>query len=73
MKMKFIIQCKIFLDILRKHPGYFNEIGEVLLQAIDYITEPESKVAMIWILGEFGENIDASPYILENFVISEEN
>lgn len=36
--------------------------------AIEHITESEAKVALIWILGEFGEHIDDAPYLLESLV-----
>lgn len=32
--------------------------------------DPKSTVAFLWILGEYGEIIDAAPYILETFIDS---
>ena len=31
----------------------------------DLLEDEESKAAYIWILGEFGANIDLAPYIIE--------
>jgi len=45
----------------------------VLTQAMDFVSEAESKIALIWILGEFGEHIEDAPYILENFLDSIED
>lgn len=66
---------------MRKYKNEYKEIIQVLNSSLDYITEKDSKVifnkdyilfwkkvALIWILGEFGEFIDDSPYILENLI-----
>lgn len=34
----------------------------------DLLEEVESKAAYIWILGEFGANIDLAPYIIERMI-----
>lgn len=34
----------------------------------DLLEEEESKAAYIWILGEFGANIDLAPYIIERMI-----
>ena len=34
----------------------------------DQLTEPDSKSAYIWILGEFGSEIDLAPYIIERMI-----
>jgi len=35
---------------------------------MEFISEGEAKVAVIWMLGEFGEDIQDAPYILEAFI-----
>ena len=35
---------------------------------MEFISEPEAKISVIWMLGEFGENIQDAPYILESFI-----
>jgi AP-4 complex subunit beta-1 len=39
-------------------------------QSLECITDPESKVALIFILGEWGREIPLAPYLLENYVNS---
>jgi len=34
----------------------------------DLLQDEESKAAYIWILGEFGANIDLTPYIIERMI-----
>jgi len=58
----------VFQDILRKHREEYRDIIQILESSTEYITEPEAKCSMIWILGEFGEYIDDAPYILETLV-----
>lgn len=58
----------VFQDILRKHRDEHKEIIQIIKSSTEYITEPDAKVAFIWILGEFGEYIDDAPYILEHLI-----
>lgn len=37
-------------------------------QSVECITDSASKVALIYILGEFGKEIPLAPYLIENFV-----
>eukprot|EP00760_Papus_ankaliazontas_P028029 PhM_4_TR3491/c0_g1_i1/m.98510 len=61
-------------DFLRKYqrPETIAPFFPVLVnyyKAAQFIgEESETKVSLVWILGEFGDQIDASPYILEAFI-----
>jgi len=46
------------------------ELFEQFITAInfDLLEEVESKAAYIWILGEFGSNIELAPYIIERMM-----
>lgn len=57
-----------FIDILRKYPSEYKEIIQVINNALDSITEEDSKIALVWILGDFGEAIDDAPYIIETLI-----
>lgn len=46
------------------------DIIEIVNQTLDCITDPASKVALIFILGEYGKDIPLAPYLLENYVNS---
>lgn len=61
-----------FAKVLKKHPKLFADLSPVLL-SIDraIINEPESTKSFIWILGTFSSQVDASPYILEEFLEDE--
>jgi len=58
----------VFQDILRKHKDEYKDIIQILESSTEYVTEPEAKCSLIWILGEFGEYIDDAPYIIETLV-----
>jgi AP-4 complex subunit beta-1 len=59
----------VLKDILRKYRGFIDDFIPFFSKiALDQITEVEGKCAYVWILGEFGEDIDESPYILEKMI-----
>jgi len=41
-----------------------------LPHALEKIVSPEAKAAAVWMLGEYGDQLDDAPYLLENFVDS---
>jgi AP-4 complex subunit beta-1 len=60
----------VLKDILRKYDNI--DFCSTYLPAITKhwksIEDPKSLVSFLWILGEYGEIIDSSPYILEHFI-----
>jgi hypothetical protein len=49
----------VLKDILRKYRGFIDDFIPFFSKiALDQITEVEGKCAYVWILGEFGEDID---------------
>ena len=55
-------------DLVRK---YRHISLEVLVQIENYLeisSEDEGKAAIIWMIGEFGEDITDAPYIIENLI-----
>lgn len=56
-------------NILRKYPGKFNFAIPELLNHYKLIDEPDSKIAVIWIIGQYCEVIDKCDTALE-FLIS---
>eukprot|EP00906_Rhabdomonas_costata_P033713 RCo047490 len=56
-------------DFMRKYRDItlLRRFFPALLQLWKNVEETEAKVAMVWILGEYGEEIDDAPYILEHF------
>jgi len=62
--------CIAIKDLLRKYPERYEEVIPALhkcLKAVDD-TENEGKVAVIWMIGEYGESINQAPYILEPLI-----
>lgn len=56
-------------DIFRKYREAIEEFEDFLINlTFDSISEIEAKAAYIWILGEFGNEIDMAPYILERMI-----
>ena len=51
-------------DILRKFPNKYTSLVKNLCKKLQYFYEPESKAAIIWILGEYAEKITDSETII---------
>lgn len=59
----------VLKDILRKYRNFIDDFIPFFSKiSLDQIIEVEGKCAYAWILGEFGEMIDESPYILEKMI-----
>ncbi|ODV77476.1 Adaptor protein complex beta subunit [Suhomyces tanzawaensis NRRL Y-17324] len=66
----YIIQESVIVikNILRRYPRKFNFAIDVLVKHYKYIDEPDSKTAMIWILGQYCEGIPDVYSIFEEFI-----
>lgn len=56
----------MFKDILRKDPKHVRESLEIIQS--DCITDANSKIALIYILGQYGSQIPLAPYLLETYI-----
>lgn len=57
---------KVLKDILRKYPDFVEDFVPLVSRIqTDQIMSNEGKTAFVWVLGQFGEHIEDSPYILE--------
>jgi len=56
----------VTVDILRKRPEYAKQCIQAMqnVELID-ITEPDARASLVWIYGEYGEDIPSAPYQLE--------
>ncbi|XP_078431781.1 adaptin family protein [Wolffia australiana] len=56
-------------DLLRKYPQWSHDciavVGNISGKSVQ---EPKAKSALIWILGEYSQDMPEAPYILENLV-----
>jgi len=63
-------------SLLRRHPellqpapgGGASSLAHSVGTFVRYTDEPEARVALLWIVGEFGEHIPEAPYILEPLI-----
>ena len=59
----------VLQSLLRKYPGIIEEFSKYLEPAIIIVENDRAGLAsLIWILGEFGNKVDNSPYIIENLI-----
>jgi len=56
----------VLRDLIRKYPALINEFLHLIESSIQIISnDPRGLSALIFIIGEFGQNIENAPYILE--------
>ncbi|CAL1386428.1 unnamed protein product [Linum trigynum] len=56
-------------DLLRKYPQWSHDcIAVVGNISSKNVQEPKAKAALIWMLGEYAQDMDDAPYILESLV-----
>ena len=69
-KAEYSIEQSIIVlsNILRKYPGQFESIIGKIFNNIDQLKDPDSRAAMIWILGEYNTIIDKVDLILDPFL-----
>jgi vesicle coat complex subunit len=60
----------ILKDLLRKYPERYEEVLPALRKCLTEIDDTEGKLAVIWMIGEYGDAIEDAPYILEPFIDS---
>lgn len=60
----------VLKDLLRKYPKLAKRIIPSIHQSLTKIDESKGKAAVIWMVGEYGEQLDEGPYILESLVPS---
>ena len=69
-KVTYVVQEAVIVikDIFRRYPGRYEGIIPKLCENLDALDEPESKAAMIWIIGQFADKIDNSDELLDDLV-----
>lgn len=66
----------VMKDLLRKYGEHADEVLPRLQAHLQHVQgNGQAKAAMVWMLGEYGENIPESPYLLEAIIedIAEED
>ncbi|KAF8797984.1 Adaptor protein complex beta subunit [Phlegmacium glaucopus] len=69
-KVTYVVQEAIIVtkDIFRRYPGKYEGIIPILCQNLDALDEPESKAAMVWIIGQFANRIDNADELLDDLL-----
>ena len=65
-----IIACSL---LLRKYPEFIDSFIQEISNLHSLISKEEARIALIWILGEYGEKIPNAPYVLEYYLILSPN
>jgi vesicle coat complex subunit len=68
MKVSYVVQEAVIVikDIFRRYPGQYEGIIPTLCENLDALDESESKAAMVWIIGQFGNRIDNADELLDD-------
>jgi AP-2 complex subunit beta-1 len=68
LRINYIIQEAVIVikDIFRRYPGKYERVIPNLCEDLDVFTEPDSKSAIIWIIGQYADRIDNAPELFED-------
>ncbi|KAF0696151.1 Aste57867_13067 [Aphanomyces stellatus] len=58
----------VMKDLLRKFPHKVDDVLDVLPRIIPKVEDAPAKCAVIWMLGEFGQDLRRAPYVLERLI-----
>ena len=58
----------VMKDIFRKYSSKYEGVIPALCSNLESLDEPESKAALIWIVGEYAHRIDNAGELLEHFL-----
>ncbi|KAG1702612.1 hypothetical protein DVH05_009561 [Phytophthora capsici] len=58
----------VMKDLLRKYPDKRHDVLPVLGRIIAAVAQPAAKAAVVWMLGEFGQDLRRAPYVLEKLI-----
>lgn len=68
-RISYVVQeaAVVVQNILRQYPNKYESIVAKLCSAIDVLDDPESKAAVVWVVGEYASRITNSASILNIF------
>ncbi|RLN80183.1 hypothetical protein BBJ28_00020018 [Nothophytophthora sp. Chile5] len=58
----------VMKDLLRKYPEKRHDVLAVLPRIVSAVEQPAAKAAVVWMLGEFGQDLRRAPYVLEKLI-----
>ncbi|RPD66055.1 Adaptor protein complex beta subunit [Lentinus tigrinus ALCF2SS1-7] len=67
-KVSYVVQEAVIVikDVFRRYPGKYEGIIPTLCEHLDLLDEPESKAAVIWIIGQFANRIDNADELMDD-------
>jgi AP-2 complex subunit beta-1 len=67
-KVSYVVQEAVIVikDIFRRYPGKYEGIIPTLCGNLDILEEPDSKSAMVWIIGQYANIIDNADELLDD-------
>ncbi|OCH95537.1 Adaptor protein complex beta subunit [Obba rivulosa] len=71
-KVSYVVQEAVIVikDVFRRYPGKYEGIIPTLCEHLDLLDEPESKAAMVWIVGQFANRIDNADELMDDLTYS---
>jgi len=71
-KINYVVSESIIVirDVFRKYPARFEAILKDLCDNLKNLDDPEAKASMIWIIGEYVDQIENSDELIESFADS---
>lgn len=71
-RITYVVQEAVVVlkDIFRKYPNRYEGVIPTLCSNLAELDEPEAKASLIWMVGEYAEQIDNADEILDSFVSS---
>ncbi|KAI9033274.1 Adaptor-related protein complex 1 beta 1 subunit [Hyaloraphidium curvatum] len=69
-KVNYVVQESVVAlkDIFRKYPHSYETVIPALCENMDALDEPQSKAAMIWMIGEYAELVENAQGLLNGFL-----
>lgn len=71
-EIPYIVQetAVVFKNIFRKYPGQFDYIIPSIVQHYELMDEPDAKVSICWIIGQYSEELPIARRALNHFVLT---
>lgn len=71
-KVTYVVQEAVIVikDVFRRYPGQYEGIIPKLCENLDALEEPESKAAMIWIVGQFADKIENADELMDDLTFT---
>ncbi|RSH88112.1 beta-adaptin [Apiotrichum porosum] len=69
-RVSYVVQEAVIVikDVFRKYPHSYEGIIPTLCANLDELDEPEARVSLIWIIGEYAEKIENADELLGTFL-----